>query len=137
MSTEIISSMQLMKDWGQEAEGTVLVDSSAALGVVQRKGNRKLLHIKVGMLTINRKKEENGELAYSKVEGEDNTADLMTKGVPPKVLQRHVEHLGQDARSGRADIGLKVANPSLQTNCHVKVASREGWPDDMQRGLNI
>ena len=108
MSSELIGLMQLMKDWGMEAEGIVLVDSSAALGVVKRKGNGKLRHIKVGMLWV-QEKEESGELSYGKVKGEENPADLMTKGVPPKLLQRHAEYLGQQPRSGRADLGLKVA----------------------------
>ena len=107
-STETIGLIQLMQDWGIELEGVVLVDSSAALGVVKRKGCGKLRHIRVGLLWI-QEKEESCEIAYKKVHGEQNPADLMTKGVPPKLIQRHMAHLGLEPRAGRAKTSLEVA----------------------------
>ena len=47
MSMALIGVMQLTRDWGVKEEAAVLVDSSTALGVVKRKGNGKLRHIKV------------------------------------------------------------------------------------------
>ena len=51
-STELIGVTQLMKDWGKDTEGEVFVDPSAAIGVVHRKGNGKLRHVRVGLLWI-------------------------------------------------------------------------------------
>eukprot|EP00974_Lingulodinium_polyedra_P114725 11109279-Lingulodinium_polyedra.AAC.1 len=45
-STELIGVMQLSEEWGLKMSGSVHVDSSAALGVVKRRGNGKLRHIK-------------------------------------------------------------------------------------------
>ena len=59
MSTELIGIIQLAADRGVTTSGRVMVDSSAALGVVKRKGNGKLRHIRVGMLWI-QVKEESG-----------------------------------------------------------------------------
>lgn len=39
-------------DWGEDLEGDVLVDASAALGVVNRKGSGKLRHVRVGQLWV-------------------------------------------------------------------------------------
>ncbi len=66
MGTEMLGMAQLAKDWGQEVEGTVFVDSSAALGMVHRKGCGKMRHVKVGMLWIQQKQEDR-ELDYKKV----------------------------------------------------------------------
>ena len=97
MTTEAIGLMQL------------LADSAAALGIVRRKGNGKQRHIRVGTLWI-QEKEETGEVRYGKVDGVKNPGDLMTKGVQRKVLDAHMQALGQEAREGRAAIGLKLAN---------------------------
>ncbi len=107
MSTEVIGLTQLLADWGVKAEGTVLTDSAAALGIVKRKGNGKQRHIRVGMLWI-QEKEESGEVQYTKVKGEQNPADLMTKGVLRKTLETHMDTLRQEARQGRAQAGLKL-----------------------------
>ena len=68
-STEILGVLQLMKDWGIELEGNMMVDSAAAIGVVSRRGSGKLRHVKVGMLWIQEKVEE-GESTVEKVKGE-------------------------------------------------------------------
>ena len=65
MSTEVIGLLQLAQKWGIEMDGHVYTDSSAALGVVRRKGNGKLRHIKVGMLWI-QEKSESEELRFRK-----------------------------------------------------------------------
>ncbi len=107
MSTEVIGLTQLLADWGIQAEGMVLTDSAAALGIVKRKGNGKQRHIRVGMLWI-QEKEESGEVQYTKVKGELNPADLMTTGVLRKTLDTHRETLRQETRQGRAQAGLKL-----------------------------
>ncbi len=82
-STEVLGLIQLAHDWGVDAEARVFVDSSAAVGVVHRKGNGKLRHVKVGMLWI-QEKVEDGEMEVLKVKGDENPADLMTKHLPVK-----------------------------------------------------
>ena len=65
-------------DWGDATDMSVHIDSSAAIGVVNRRGSGKLRHIRVGQLWI-QEMAENGEVANNKVGGEQNIADLMTK----------------------------------------------------------
>ena len=80
----------------------VFVDSSAALGVAHRRGNGKLRHVKVGMLWTQQKVEE-GELDMSKVAGEKNPADLMTKHLPFAKINQYTDAVNQRFREGRAD----------------------------------
>ena len=108
-SCEIIGMLQLAADWGLDYEGEVLVDSSAALGVVARKGAGKLRHVRVGQLWV-QEKSENGELTYKKVNGTENPADLMTKSLTGYDINRYMFMAGQEHREGRADMGLKVSS---------------------------
>ena len=44
-----------------------------------------------------------GRLAYRKVLGTKNPADVLTKHVPAELLQKHLETLGVEFRGGRAE----------------------------------
>ena len=107
VSCELIGMSQLLHDWGYLVTGNVLVDSSAALGIVKRKGNGKMRHVRVGMLWIQEAAEE-GCLKYSKVLGTLNPADLMTKVLSYTVIDKHMRYIGQESRTGVAEAGLVV-----------------------------
>ena len=110
MSTELIGMCQLAHDWGIEMGARLFVDSSAAIGIANRKGNGKLRHVKVGMMWIQEKVEE-GDIAIQKVLGTENPADLMTKYLPASKIDKYMAMLGQQSREGRADKSIKVAKP--------------------------
>ena len=107
MSTELIGILQLLEDWGVKREARVYVDSSAAIGITQRRGNGKLRHVKVGMLWI-QEKVENGELNITKVLGTENPADAMTKHLPGRKIQALMQKIGQEGRSGRSELSLQL-----------------------------
>ena len=67
-SAETIGIAQMAEGLGRTVEGTIYVDSSAALGVVGRKGNGKLRHIRVGQLWVQEVAEEE-ILRYKKING--------------------------------------------------------------------
>ena len=106
-SSETIGSIQLATDWGLELEGEIYVDSTAALGVVARKGAGKLRHVRVGMLWI-QERAETGELRYKKVRGTTNPADALTKSLSASDLKRYVEMLGVELKDGRANMSLEI-----------------------------
>ena len=58
-------------------------DSSAALAISQRVGLGKVRHIDVQYLGL-QERHAAKELVLRKVLGEENPADLLTKGVPPR-----------------------------------------------------
>ena len=107
VSCELIGMSQLLHDWGYNVHGEVLVDSSAALGIVKRKGNGKMRHVRVGMLWVQEAAEE-GHLKYTKVLGTQNPADLMTKVLSYTVIDKHMMYIAQETRTGAAEAGLIV-----------------------------
>ena len=107
MCTEVIGITQMAHDWGVSLEGRIYVDSSAAIGVAQRKGNGKLRHVRVVLLWI-QKKIEDEELFIEKVLGTENPADLMTKNLTLKKIEQYMEFMGQEHRDGRAEKSLNL-----------------------------
>ena len=79
-SCEAVGLAQMAQEWGIQLEAEVMVDSSAAIGVVNRKGNGKLRHVRIGQLWVQEKRKLD-EIRYTKVDGNQNPADLMTKGL--------------------------------------------------------
>eukprot|EP00974_Lingulodinium_polyedra_P069419 6720679-Lingulodinium_polyedra.AAC.1 len=69
-----------MQDWGIQIGGVVKSDASAALGIIQRQGLGKVRHIDCSHLYIQRVSAEK-VLAFSKVPGARNPADMCTKGL--------------------------------------------------------
>ena len=92
-----------------ELEGEVHVDSSAALGVVGRRGAGKLRHVRVGQLWVQQKNEE-GEIRYRKVKGTENPADAMTKALAQADIEKYMKMIGQHAAQGRAEKGLDTVS---------------------------
>ena len=108
MSCEFIGMSQLLHDWGYEVEAEVYADSSAALGVVQRKGNGKMRHVRVGQMWV-QEAAATGDLKYRKVLGTENPADLMTKVLCYATIEKHMMKLGQESREGIAEMSLAAA----------------------------
>ena len=52
ISTELLGILQLEADWNNKMEAEVLADSTAALAVVNRQGNGKMRHVKIGQVWI-------------------------------------------------------------------------------------
>ena len=107
MAAELIGVTQLMGDWGLNLRGRVHVDSSAAIGVVGRKGNGKLRHVRVGSLWI-QERVERGELEMQKVWGEWNPADLLTKNLARAKVDRFVSLANHRFEEGRASASLQL-----------------------------
>ena len=107
MCAEVLGIIQMAKDWGFEKEGRIYVDSTAAIGVVNRKGNGRLRHVKVGMLWIQEKVEE-GELSVRKVGGTENPADAMTKYLASTKMAENMSRMSFRYAEGRAEKSLRV-----------------------------
>ena len=107
MSTELLGIIQLMGEWNHKVEAEVLADSTTALAVVNRKGNGKMRHVKIGKLWIQQKRED-GELKYEKVLGTKNPADMMTKHIKAADIEVQLERMSMRIEEGRAKEGLKL-----------------------------
>ena len=107
-SCETIGILQLAQDWDLELEADVYVDSSAALGVVNRRGAGRLRHVRVGQLWV-QEVSDNGDLRYGKVRGTENPADGLTKYVTSPVMNRYLQMSSCTVSGGRADSSLQIA----------------------------
>ena len=107
ISTEILGLIQMMKEWNCPIEGEIFADSTTALAVVNRRGNGKMRHVKIGNLWIQQKRED-GELKYEKVLGTKNPADMMTKHIKAVEINQHLEKMSMKVMAGRAKEGLKI-----------------------------
>ena len=105
MSTELIGITQLAADWGYDLRGKVHIDSTAAIGVIQRQGCGKMRHVRIGDLWIQEKVAE-GDLEVEKIGGEWNPADLFTKGLGETKIRRFMELINQEYEDGRAEQAL-------------------------------
>ena len=92
---------------GRELTGEVLVDSSAALAVVNRKGCGKLRHVRVGQLWVQELAEED-EVKFRKVLGEDNPADLSTKYLTRIRMDKLIDMIYLKDKEGKAEEGLDI-----------------------------
>ena len=70
-SAEAIGILQMAEGLGDSATAEIVVDSSAALSVAQRKGTGKMRHARIGQLWI-QEAAENEELTFRKVKGGEN-----------------------------------------------------------------
>ena len=114
----------LVKPW-------IHVDTSAAIGIAQRKGLGRVRHLSTQSLSI----QDAVRDSLEKVDGSKNPADLFTKRVPAELIERHMEKLGLEPRQGRAetapmlvkgreileleiqDAGLDMCIDSLEEDC--------------------
>ena len=110
VAAETIGIEQLASGMGLQSSGSssrIYVDSSAALGVVGRKGNGRLRHVRVGQLWIQQLAEEE-ELKFKKVAGVQNPADLCTKYLPGTKILDLLRRIGLRWAVGRAQSSLTV-----------------------------
>ena len=114
-----------------ELEGEVLVDSSAALGVVGRKGAGKLRHVRVRQLWV-QEKAESGELRYRQVKGTENPADLMTKALTGVEIQKYMTKINLQGMKGRADMSLEAQFEKVLQS--AEAAKRERGEDTSESG---
>ena len=59
------------------------------------------------MLWIQQRVEE-GDLEVTKIKGEENPADLMTKNLTERKIKTFMDHLGQFFLDGRANSSLRI-----------------------------
>ena len=123
--SQIIGIKQLMMDLGliqSDIEMTVFTDASAAIGIVNRKGSGKVRHISTNELWV-QDKVANKEIKVTKVPGEENLADGLTKPMAKKGIEKHIELVKTEIRKGRHECMLEVekAGDDLQSINQDKV----------------
>ena len=105
-SAETLAIIAYATDLGISLGGEVYAESSAALGISQRIGIGQVRHLRQGLWV--QETRISGRLAYHKVLGTKNPADVLTKHVPGELLERHLETLGAEMRGGRAELAPEL-----------------------------
>ena len=91
-SAETMGLISMYKDFGTHVNGVVLGDASAALAIVVRRCQGKLMHLDTNLLWI-QEKAAKVDLNFMKVAGVDNVADLFTKTLSWNEIQSHIYKL--------------------------------------------
>ena len=93
----------VLEDLGVRRKIRVNTDSSAAKGIVMRKGLGKVRHIEVNQLWI-QDRVAKGDIELCKVPGTENLADALTKAVENEDLRWHLGKTGQTIADGRHEL---------------------------------
>ena len=99
-TSEGLGMIAVMKEYGIECDLVVKSDAVAAIGIVKRQGLGRVRHLAVADLWV-QQRAKGGEVNYVKLDGKRNTSDMMTKAVEGEVINRHMQALGLQYRSGR------------------------------------
>jgi hypothetical protein len=91
-SCEGLGMISLISDFGFTVYGEIRSDASAALGIIGRNGLGKMRHLDTSYLWIQQTSAEK-KLAYGKVDGKENCADLMTKYVSKELSEDHCKRM--------------------------------------------
>ena len=112
-SAECLALIAYARDLGMAVSGEIYADSSAALGIAQRCGIGKVRHLRTQSLWVQEVRLTR-RLAYHKVLGTKNPADILTKYVPAELLKRHLATLGTAAVGGRAEAAPELCMMILE-----------------------
>lgn len=121
--------LSMAADLGEEVNIILRSDSSAALGIIGRRGLGKVRHMETGYLwlqdIVSMKR-----LSVKKVKGVDNPADLGTKHLKFEDIAKHLELIGFHFKDGRTTAVPGIhkegsSDPSLLSVCVCVCASRK------------
>ena len=102
-----IGLQSMVGELGENRELRIHCDSSAALGVAQRKGLGQMRHIDIALLWL-QEHVECGKIRLAKIKGEVNPADIFTKALGVQLLDTHLKTLRGVMRPGRAELAPEL-----------------------------
>ena len=120
--SETLGFLSLLKDYQIHANGKVMSDASAALGIIKRQGLVRTRHIHTPYLWIQHVNERG--INFSKVPGSENCADLFTKPLTRESAEHLSELVGMEFPEGHDEIAFinfidqsrRHISPSIQSS---------------------
>ena len=100
--------MSLLFDLGVKLKLRFWTDSTASKGICSRQGLGKVRHLDTQSLWI-QQRIRNHDLDLYKIAGEENPADLGTKYLNEKKMEKYMEEVGHRTMDGRARGSLRIA----------------------------
>lgn len=111
-------------DLGANVRIAVLVDASAALGIIERKGFGKVRHIQTNNLWIQEIAAKR-QVKFGKVKCQENLADPVAKELLAAAIRKHIERIGTEFLIARANFAAGIDD--IQDMEHVSEdMAREG-----------
>ena len=101
-AVEGLGLVAMAQAFGDTYKVRLHVDASAALGIVQRKGVRKIRHLHTGSLWIQEQQVRN-TVTFHKVKGTLNPADLFTKYLSREVTEGYLKMMNAELKEGRSE----------------------------------
>ena len=92
----------LARDLGLDYSLEVRTDATAASGICRRRGLGRIRHLHTADLWV-QDRIRKGDFALTKIPGNDNPADMLTKHISRDIMKKHMESIGVMSESGRAD----------------------------------
>ena len=102
-ASEGLGAKAMCLDYGCSAGVVLNVDASAAIGVAQRKGLGKLRHLNTQALWIQDAVRER-RIELKKVSGTENPADLVTKHLDKRTMEKMIGKMGFATLEGRSSL---------------------------------
>ena len=104
----LLGLIEVAKDWGLSYKAKLKTDSSSARGILARRGVGKIRHLHTGLLWIQQLTVRK-RLEVLKQAGDTNVADLGTKMLDGKRIQRLMTLAGLSSRNGRHALAYRAA----------------------------
>ena len=98
-SCEALGSLALAQELWQDMRAIMHVDAAAAKGIVERAGLDRVRHIDVNVLWL-QEEEVRGRVPPSKIDGDRNPADLMTKHLDATKTATHLNRMSLVFKTG-------------------------------------
>eukprot|EP00971_Amphidinium_carterae_P064409 1275621-Amphidinium_carterae.1 len=98
----------MARDFGLHKTVRLHGDATAASGIAHRRGAGKLRHIECATLWLQRVITL-GHITLHHRKGEENPADLGTKHLDSRTMQKHLQWLGYITLAGKAGKALSAA----------------------------
>ena len=104
---ESLGAASLKEDFGEHTDIQMHMDASAAIGIVERKGLCKMRHLDLNNLWL-QEQEVRMRAPIAKVPGSENPADLMTKHLAAREVEKYLGMMGMEFRTGRSEKTVEV-----------------------------
>ena len=112
LAMEMLGVRSMTAEWTMtdgSSASVLWADASAALSIAKRQGAGKMRHINVKTLWLQEKVVQD-VLAYSKIKGEENPADGLTKHVRKGLAEKYAKTVGMKLSTDRASTGLTLVS---------------------------
>ena len=110
----------LIADFGLKAEIAVHTDSTAAIGIVHRRGFGKTRHIEVQYLWIQENVTRKG-ISVSKICTTVNPADMLTKGLKRETIEEQLRFTSGQVQQGKSKTALSIHAVSSSSSSKSKM----------------